>query len=103
MVEFGARKKRTTSSFVAGDKASFVVVYDCVACRPAVGARSTRDRHHAHEMPYQVAKSLELEQRLARMESNCGQLNGYIELLAKPVAAVQAQLDHLTARLLGRS
>jgi len=60
-------------------------------------------RHHAHETPYQVAKSQELEQRLARLESSYTVLSGGIEFVEKRVAALQAQLDHLTALLLGRS
>jgi chaperonin cofactor prefoldin len=59
-------------------------------------------RHHAHETPYQVAKQ-ELEQRLARLESSYAVLSGGIEFVEKRVAALQAQLDHLTALLLGRS
>jgi hypothetical protein len=60
-------------------------------------------RHHAHETPYQVARSLELEQRLERLESAHAGLNGCIEIVEKRLAALQAQLDHLTALLLGRS
>jgi hypothetical protein len=58
--------------------------------------------HHDQERPtscarnpYQVAKSLEQEQRLARLESSYAGLNGCIEIVEKRLAALQAQLDHL--------
>jgi len=44
-------------------------------------------------------KSLELEQRLARIEVLVGNLHNAIELIQKRTASLQAQLDHLSARI----
>ena len=44
-------------------------------------------------------KSLELEQRLARIELLMGDLRSAIDLMQKRTTSLQAQLDHLSARI----
>jgi hypothetical protein len=46
---------------------------------------------------------VELEQRLARLEVCCAELIDFVKVADKRLTALQAQLDHLTAKLLGRS
>jgi ubiquinone biosynthesis protein UbiJ len=51
--------------------------------------------HHANEHVPQLSKTVELEQRLARVEICCEELT----VINNRVAALQAQLDHLLAKL----
>jgi hypothetical protein len=51
----------------------------------------------AHELPA-APKSVELEQRLARLEICCREMQALIELGLKRSAALQAEVDHLNAR-----
>jgi hypothetical protein len=44
-------------------------------------------------------KSLELEQRLARIELLIGDIRNAIVLMQKRTISLQAQLDHLSARI----
>ena len=53
-------------------------------------------------MASEGSKSLELEQRVGRLEVNVAALRDLANLLTKQIAALQAQLDHLAAKL-GRS
>jgi uncharacterized protein involved in exopolysaccharide biosynthesis len=48
---------------------------------------------------HEVSKSVELEQRISRLEMRIRDLQGTLELQSKRAVALQAQLDHLTARL----
>jgi len=47
----------------------------------------------------EVPKSIELEQRIGRIELKLKELLQQLELQTKRSAAIQAQLDHLSARL----
>jgi hypothetical protein len=49
-----------------------------------------------------VSKSVELEQRISRLEMRIRDLQGTLELQSKRAIALQAQLDHLMARLFRR-
>jgi hypothetical protein len=49
-----------------------------------------------------IPKSLELEQRVARVELLIQHLQNALDLQAKLTIALQAQLDHIDARLSGR-
>jgi hypothetical protein len=49
-----------------------------------------------------IPKSLELEQRVARVELLIQRLQTALDLQAKLTIALQAQLDHIDARLSGR-
>jgi len=62
--------------------------------------RSTikRDPYKANEHVPQMSKTVELEQRLSKVEMCCDE----ITVISKRVTALQAQLDHLLAKL-GRS
>jgi len=44
-------------------------------------------------------KSLELEQRLARIEIACRDMQALVELVLKRSSALQAEMDFLRARL----
>jgi uncharacterized coiled-coil protein SlyX len=44
-------------------------------------------------------KSVELEQRLARLEICCRDMQAILDLLAKRFTAVQAELDYLVAKM----
>jgi hypothetical protein len=46
-----------------------------------------------------VPKSLELEQRVARVELQQQQIRETLDVVLKRLAAIQAQLDHLGARV----
>jgi uncharacterized coiled-coil protein SlyX len=46
-----------------------------------------------------LSKSLELEQRIARLELSSRALRETIEALTKKTVALQAQLDHLLAKI----
>ena len=48
------------------------------------------------------SKSIELENRVGRLEIYARDLRESISVLGKSLAALQAQLDHLEARLRGR-
>jgi len=50
------------------------------------------------ELP-SAPKSLELEQRIARLEICCQEMEARLELALKRSAALQAEVDHLRARL----
>jgi hypothetical protein len=52
----------------------------------------------ANELPA-APKSVELEQRLARLEICCRDMQRILDLLARRFTAVQAELDHLVARM----
>jgi hypothetical protein len=47
----------------------------------------------------ELSKSLELEQRIARVELSSKVLREAIDDLSKRIAALQAQLDHLLAKI----
>jgi hypothetical protein len=49
-----------------------------------------------------IPKSLELEQRVARVELLIQHLQTALDVQAKLTVALQAQLDHIDARLSGR-
>ena len=44
-------------------------------------------------------KSLELEQRIARVEAWAEELQQTVDILLKRITAMQAQIDHLSARV----
>jgi len=46
-----------------------------------------------------AAKSVELEQRLARVELEQQRLTETLDLILKRLTAIQAQLDHVGAKL----
>ncbi len=52
---------------------------------------------HAHDAG--VPKSVELEFRVSRIEGDMKDLREMLEVLTKRVVALQAQMDHLLARL----
>jgi hypothetical protein len=77
-----------------------------VTKRTLVGyyARSLTPRRHSTVPPTrdtaaEVSKSLELEQRIARIEIQVNELLVRLELQSKRSVALQAQVDHLLARL----
>jgi hypothetical protein len=51
----------------------------------------------AHELSA-APKSVELEQRLARLEICCRDIQAMVELVLKRSMALQAEVDHLNAR-----
>ena len=55
-------------------------------------------RAPAPELPV-ASKTLELEQRISRVEAACRELERALEIALKRVTALQAHLDHLTAKL----
>jgi hypothetical protein len=44
-------------------------------------------------------KTLELEQRLARLEICCRDMQSLLELVVKRSTALQAEVDHISAKL----
>jgi hypothetical protein len=52
----------------------------------------------ANELPA-APKSVELEQRLGRLEICCSQMTGLLEVLMKRTTALQAELDFLNAKM----
>jgi hypothetical protein len=46
-----------------------------------------------------VPKTVELEQRLSRLEGSYGDMQEQLDTLTRRVIALQAQLDYLIARL----
>jgi len=57
-------------------------------------------RATAGDLPI-APKTIELEQRIARVEGWCEELQQTVDVVLKRVNALQAQLDHISARLLG--
>jgi len=53
----------------------------------------------ATELPI-VPKSIELEQRLARLELSCAEMQRTVDNLKRRETALEAQVDHLLARLI---
>jgi uncharacterized coiled-coil protein SlyX len=47
-------------------------------------------------------KSFELEQRVSRLETIVKDLRATIDVMSKRMAAMQAELDHVAAKLKGR-
>ncbi|HTK29850.1 MAG TPA: hypothetical protein VL309_09880 [Vicinamibacterales bacterium] len=60
--------------------------------------RSTVRAHRTIAADAAPPKSLELETRIARVESALGDLSRTLEVVLKRTTALQAQLDHLEAR-----
>jgi hypothetical protein len=54
----------------------------------------------APELPI-VPKTIELEQRLARLELSCAEMQRTVDSLKRRELALEAQVDHLLARLIG--
>jgi hypothetical protein len=52
----------------------------------------------ANELPA-APKSVELEQRLGRLEICCSQMTALLEVLMKRTTALQAELDFLNAKM----
>ena len=62
------------------------------------GRRSSvrHDRTTAHEVP---TKTFELEQRIGRLEIALKELRALVESHARNTTALEAQLDHIAAKL----
>ena len=60
--------------------------------------RSVKERATALELSGFPSKSVELEQRISRLELSIRELHDHLEGVAKRCAALQAQLDHLLAQ-----
>jgi chromosome segregation ATPase len=62
--------------------------------------RSTirQPRSVADELPG-APKTVELEQRLSRLEGACAEMQDQLSTLSKRLNAIQAQLDYVAARL----
>jgi uncharacterized coiled-coil protein SlyX len=52
-----------------------------------------------HATACEMPKSVELEVRVSRLELLINDMRDAVEVVAKRTAAIQAQLDHLDARL----
>jgi len=63
--------------------------------------KGTLSRSTARIFPL-APKTIELEQRIARLESRFEILEGIVDLLTKRSTALQAQIDHVGARSSGR-
>jgi hypothetical protein len=61
--------------------------------------RSTIRQPHRAEERTNPSKALELETRIARLEITVRGVTAALEVLGKRTTAIQAQLDHLTARI----
>jgi len=92
------RVRRSTSTIVASDN-SPAVRYDGRGL-PSFRHHSTTGlpRDHAHEVSI-APKSVELEQRLARVELQQQRITETLDLILKRLTAIQAQLDHVGAKL----
>jgi len=86
---------------------SAIVDRDNAAQRSLLCARLSRRRSsitHAQQIARdnsspQFAKSVELENRLGRLELCCSEFASMLKLLRQQLTALQAQVDHLDARL----
>ena len=47
-----------------------------------------------------MPKTVELEQRLARLELTCAEMQRTVDVLKKRETSLRAQVDHLLARLI---
>ena len=65
--------------------------------QPHVIATKHGTPHGSHILNF--PKTIELEQRLAKAEVTIGDLQDNVDLLQQRIAALQAQFDHLMARL----
>jgi hypothetical protein len=83
--------------FVASDN-NDKFAYDPLAL--SLRSRSTlrQPRWTADDLPI-APKTVELEQRLSRLEGTCADVQEQLRTLAIRLSALQAQLDYLTARL----
>jgi hypothetical protein len=86
-----------SSAFVASDKVARSGYYPLSL---SVRRRSTirLPRWTADDLPI-VPKTVELEQRLSRLEGSYGDMHEQLDTLTRRVIALQAQLDYLIARL----
>jgi hypothetical protein len=57
------------------------------------------DRRNTASELTTAPKTVELEQRLSRLEVRCRQMQEQLEISVRKAAALQAELDHLTARV----
>ena len=73
------------------------VRYDCLPLSPR--RRSTVRRLRSHARDAGVPKSVELEHRLSRLELAMKGVRDSLDLFEKRMIALQAQLDHIAARL----
>jgi len=59
----------------------------------------THAHHVARDNSPQFAKSVELENRLGRLELCCSEFADVLKLLRQQLTALQAHIDHLDAKL----
>jgi hypothetical protein len=90
------RPHRPSSAFAAGDKAERSSYYRRALRAPR---RSTirQARWTADDLPM-ASKTIELEQRISKIEGYCADMQEQMALIARRLAALQAELAHLVAK-----
>jgi len=82
-----------SSALRAGDNFRISRYYALLRSRRQSTLRSAR-----RAMASELSKSVELEQRVSRLELQLQHIEDVMDLQTKRLVAVQAQLDHLIAR-----
>jgi hypothetical protein len=97
LTAFALRATEATSAFVAGDISEEWRYYH-VALPSRRRSTIRQPRWKSDDLPI-APKTVELEQRISRLEGCCADMQEQLTIVVRRLTALQAQLDYFIARM----